>query len=155
MVEVAVKIERIEKQVVDLTWLGALLETNDFREIYKHPETYYTAICKFLADQDRTEQQKIIAALSMQKLELGKYLDLADYALRLIEANRISQRVFDAAVFPTYDWDTKIVENYKHPRVRRFLNREQSLLFEGATCPKSKCIRCALFCRAAESRIIA
>lgn len=115
------KIRSIEEQIVDLTWPGGLFEYQEFREIYDNPANYFSEVSEALKSPDFTEQQKIIIGLSMQGINLPQFLSFAKYMLRLLESGAVSQKVFEHVVFPTYDWNTKIVENYEKHDVAQFL----------------------------------
>jgi len=59
------------------------------------------------------DQQKIIIALSMQSLDLPRFLLFANDMLRFLESGLVSYDVFKLAVFPPLDWNTKLAENYE------------------------------------------
>lgn len=115
------KIRSIEEQIVDLTWPGGLFEYQEFRKIYDNPASYFSEVSEALKSPDFTEQQKIMIGLSMQGINLPQFLSFAKYTLRLLESGAVSQKVFEHVVFPTYDWNTKIVENYEKHDVAQFL----------------------------------
>lgn len=114
-------IKRIENQIGDLTWTGGLFEYQEFREIYNNPEKYLPEVYNALENPEYSEQQKTIMGLSMQGLTLPKFLLFANNTLRLLESGNVSRKVFEDVVFPTYDWNTKVVENYENPEVTEFL----------------------------------
>ncbi|HBB31991.1 MAG TPA: hypothetical protein DC064_09395 [Cyanobacteria bacterium UBA9273] len=111
----------IDAKIVDLTWPGGLFEYEEFRNIYVHPEMYKAEALAALNSQALTEQQKIIVALSMQNLELSNFLVFSREVLSLLEKGTISQAVFDWAVFPSYDWNTKWVDNRTAVEVQQIL----------------------------------
>jgi len=117
----AERIRKIEAQIVDLTWMGGLFEYPEFREIHEHPTSYLSEVSAALRSPEFTDQQKKIIALSMQKLDLPRFLQFANDMLRLLGSGLVSQDVFGLVVFPPYDWNTKLAENYEQPDVARFL----------------------------------
>lgn len=116
------KIKIIDERIVDLTWPGGLFEYQEFREIYDNSTDYFSQACEALKNPDFTEQQKIIVGFSMQGSNLSLFLSFAKYTLQLLESSKITQRVFECVVFPTYDWNTIIVENYDNHDIAQFLH---------------------------------
>jgi hypothetical protein len=117
------RIERIHQGVQDLTWTGGLFRNEDFREIHAHPEQHLDAALDALRSADVAEPQKVIVALSMQKLPLEALVRFSERVLDDLEAGHISERVFEQAVFPTYDWNTALEEHYDDGAVQRLLAR--------------------------------
>jgi hypothetical protein len=111
----------IETEVVDLTWTGELLVSPKFQAIYQQPEDYMTQVLELLSDPGFTEQQKIIAALALQKLPLPKLVAFDLQMLSFCEQGLIPDTVLEWAVFPPYDWNTKLAENYTRAEVRDLL----------------------------------
>jgi hypothetical protein len=111
----------LESRIVDLTWPGGLFAYDEFREIHGHPSRYRPSAERALAGEDLSEQQKLIVALSMQKLPLEEYLDFAAEVIRLRSHGRISDKVLHWCILPTYDWNTLLVENYAREEVNRLL----------------------------------
>ena len=70
-----------------------------------------------------TEQQKIITALTMQRLPLKEFIKFSEQVLLLLEESKISSEVFRWAIFPTYDWNTLLVKNYRSRAVKELLNK--------------------------------
>ena len=116
------RIARIKAAIGDLTWTGGLFAYPEFREVHAHPEAYLDEALKALAGP-ATEDEKVIVALSMQKLPLPQLLLFDEGALRLLETGGVSEAVFEQAVFPTYDWNTALAENFADPGVQRLLQR--------------------------------
>jgi hypothetical protein len=116
-------IVQIEARIVDLTWPGGLFAYGEFREIHSHPERYREAALRALAGETLTVQQKQIVALSMQKLPLAERIEFAHRVIDLFEERRISATLLRECIFPTYDWSTAIVEQYRVPEVASLLRR--------------------------------
>jgi len=123
MSDFAERIRKIEEQIVDLTWMGELFQYPEFREIHEHPANYLSEAWNALKSSEFMDQQKIIIALSMQSLDLPRFLLFANDMLRFLESGLVSYDVFKFAVFPPLDWNTKLAENYEQPDVARFLHR--------------------------------
>jgi hypothetical protein len=115
------KILIIENKIVDLTWPGGLFEYEEFREIYNNSEIYSSDARKYIASDNTTEQQKIIIGYSMQGLENIKFLLFAKAMLELLNNDLISKNIFDEIIFPVYEWNTYIPENYSDNDVNLFL----------------------------------
>jgi hypothetical protein len=59
----------------------------------------------------------------MQRLPLVSFVTFAEQALSHLESALLTERVFDSAVFPTYEWNTGLAENFTGPTVQTFLQR--------------------------------
>lgn len=123
MEDLVARVRRVEEAIGDLTWAGGLFRYPEFTEVHSRPEAHLDGALQALKSTSATEQQKIIVALSMQKLPLAAFLRFSGHALEYLEAGLISDKVFERAVFPTYDWNTLLAENYADPAVQRFLGR--------------------------------
>jgi len=123
MEDLATRLRRIEEQITDLTHAGALLGCPEFVEVYSQPEAHVEGVLEALRAPETSELHKAIAALSMQRLPLQKFVEFSERILGSRETGLVSERVFDIAIFPTYDWNTMLAENYADPAVRRLLNR--------------------------------
>ena len=117
------RIRHIKAAVGDLTWTGGLLRVPEFREVHADPVTYREAAVAALEAPTLGQEEKVIVALSMQKLALPELVRLSEHVLDLLEAGRVSETVFNHAVFPTYDWNTALVEGFADPAVQRLLQR--------------------------------
>jgi len=117
------RVTRIKAKIGDLTWTGGLLGVEDFREIHAHPQTYLDAALRALEGTALGDEEKIIVALSMQKLPLPELVRFSEGVLSLLEAGRVSETVFQHAVFPTYDWNTALPEDFADSGVQRLLQR--------------------------------
>jgi hypothetical protein len=117
------RIARIKTAIGDLTSTGGLRRLEEFREVHAQPQAYRDAAIGALEEPALGEEEKVIAALSMQRLPLPEFLAFAERALELLEGGRLTETVFQHAVFPTYDWNTALAEEYAAPAVQRFLER--------------------------------
>jgi hypothetical protein len=117
------RIARISAAIGDLTWTGGLFAYEDFKQIHGDPQAHVGDALEALGGGQASEQEKIIVALSMQKLALAERVRFAEQVLALFEAGRVSETVFEQAVFPTYDWSTALAEGFADPAARRFLER--------------------------------
>jgi hypothetical protein len=117
------RIARIKTTVGDLTWTGGLLRVPEFRQVHAHPREHRDAALAALESATLGEEEKVIVALSMQKLPLPELVRFGERVLDLLEADRVPETVFNHAVFPTYDWNTALVEGFADPAVQRLLQR--------------------------------
>lgn len=117
------RITRIKAAIGDLTWTGGLFAYEDFRQIHVHPQAHVEVALKALESGGTGEPEKLIVALSMQKLPLPERLRFSERVLDLLEKELVPESVFEQAVFPTYDWNTAFAERFDAPEVQRFLQR--------------------------------
>lgn len=117
------EIAAIDRDIQDLTWAGGLFKYPFFRDVHGQPRRHVATVLQALGSDELTEQQKIIAALTMQRLPLEAFVEFAGQALQLLEAGRISGDVFQWAVLPTYDWNTTLARNYRDASVEALLDR--------------------------------
>ncbi|NJO18454.1 MAG: hypothetical protein HC877_22780 [Thioploca sp.] len=116
------KVAQIQEKIVDLTSIWDVFRSEIFKDLYEHPEVYLTDVINLLSNAQVNDTQKTIAALSVQNLSLPKFLFFAKQVLNLREENKISAKVFSIAVFPPYDWNIKLQENYTNKTVIEFLS---------------------------------
>lgn len=117
------RVGAIAARIRDLTHPGGLLGYPEFVEVFLEPERYLDEALELLAGPEPTEIEKAIVALAMQRLPLSSFVAFAEQALRGLESGVLTERVFDTAVFPTYEWNTVLAENFADPAVRRLLER--------------------------------
>lgn len=117
------EIIKVDKAIQDLTWPGALFKYPFFREIHDKPHLHMSTALQVLESRALTEQQKIITALTMQRLPLKEFIKFSEQVLLLLEESKISSEVFRWAIFPTYDWNTLLVKNYRSRAVKELLNK--------------------------------
>ena len=115
------KIAQIQEKIVDLTSIWDVFRSEIFKELYNNPEIHLTDVVNFLSNNQVSDTQKTIAALSIQNLPLPKFLLFAKKVLALREKGKISEQVFYTAVFPPYDWNTQLHENYTDKAVKELL----------------------------------
>jgi len=114
---------KVDKDIQDLTWPGGLFKYPFFREIHDNPSPYMSTALQALAAKELTEQQKIITALTMQRLPLNEVITFSKHVLQLLEDNQISNKILKWAIFPTYDWNTSLVDNGHSVVVKELLNK--------------------------------
>jgi hypothetical protein len=117
------RITRIKTAIGDLTWTGGLLRLEEFRQVHADPQPYRDAALGALEAAGLGEEEKVVIALSMQKLPLPELVRFGERVLDLLEAGRVSEVVLNHAVFPTYDWNTALVERFDDPAVQELLRR--------------------------------
>lgn len=119
MLSLAESVTKIEARVVDLTAPSDLFNSEIFRALYESPDV--DLVLEYLGRPGPTDQQKIIAGLTLHKLPVVPFLRFAESALELLNTGKISPRVFRLVVFASYDWNTTLPRNYSHVDVSRFL----------------------------------
>ena len=116
-------IKTIHADIKDLTWAGELFKFEFFRRVHDEPDKYIETVLPSLSGGNMSEQQNIIMVLMMQKLPLAAYLDFAENVYQMLEKGEITHDVFKWAVFPGYEWNTSLAENYKANKVRALINK--------------------------------
>lgn len=122
MSNIDTKIIEIDSRIVDLTAPLELLEYDEFQEMHCNPESIVDDVLRILGSDSFSDQQKIIAALAVQNLDLEDFISFAEDVLILLENEDISSDVFDWAVFPIYEWNTKLAENYSSKQAQKLLD---------------------------------
>lgn len=117
------RIRKMRESVEDLTWTGALFALPAFTEIHSQPQAHVDDALAALAGSGVSEDEKVIIALSMQKLPLVEFVRFSERVLECLEAGRLSDVAFESAVFPTYDWNAALAENFADADVQRLLDR--------------------------------
>lgn len=116
-----IKIKHINNSIVDLTWSKGLFNYDFFREVYADPTLYAEVALKALESSNISEQEQLIITFSMQNLALNDYMQFCGKLLILFENKKVSNKVMRFAIFPTYDWNTKLADYYEDTDVNRFL----------------------------------
>jgi hypothetical protein len=111
-----------DRKIVDLTNPLELRTYDEFKTIYNNPTIYMNEALKALSSKDFTEQQKKIIALSMQNLKIAEYISFSRKILSLLEEKKVTNSVFNGAVFPGYEWNTKLVDYSSSADVNKFLS---------------------------------
>lgn len=118
-------IHEIDADIIDLTWAGEVMKYETFRLIHGNSSEYLSDALELFKNAQGNAQLRRIVGLSMQKLDLDNYLFFLKAVLDLLEQGIISMGEFKACCFPSYDWNTLLVEHYADDQVKAFL---QSLL---------------------------
>jgi hypothetical protein len=121
MEDFTARIKQVEGKIKDLTWLGGLFAYEEFTEVHSQPERYLQEALRALKDADLSDPQKIIIALSIQKLPLEAFVGFSEQVLGFLEAGFVSEAVFEFVVFPTYAWNSRLAESFTDPAVQRLL----------------------------------
>lgn len=117
------QVQGIEREIVDLTSEFDLVRIEKFVNIWKNPSKYRESSLALLQDKNATEIEKKIAILSMQKLSLDEYVDYCLKILVFRKEGLVSQYVLACALFPAYEWNTQLYENYRYPPVEALYNK--------------------------------
>jgi hypothetical protein len=110
-----------ERDVVDLTSEYDLLRSKSFLTILENPKEYVEEIKSILKRTDVSDQQKHIAVLSVQSLPFPEAIIFWRYIIDLRLSNKISDNIARIALFPDFEWNTLLAENYQNPEVESLL----------------------------------
>ncbi len=111
-----------EKKIVDLTNPLELRTYQEFQSIYNNPKIYISEALAALSSKEFTEQQKKIIALSMQNLKMEASISFSRKVLSLLEEGKLTNSVFESAIFPGYEWSTKWVDYSSSAEVKKILS---------------------------------
>jgi hypothetical protein len=121
------KLAVVERDVVDLTSIFDLLHSRMFCEVFRHPTAYRQEILDILEAKDATETQKLIAALAAQTEPPDELRVFWRHVLALRRQNRISERVFQYAAFPDFDWSVTLPCSHSTKEVGEILGEMRQL----------------------------
>jgi len=126
------KLESIERSTYEAIPVQ-IFDSSEFVELWEHSVSYEQVAKELIADAAAPERLKWIAATAMLNLPLDDYLDICEYVTALRRQGKISQALFEWTVFPMYDFSTKTIDYYAHPRMREVLRSiERSALLPQA-----------------------
>lgn len=117
------EIQKIDQQVKELTSTGVLFKYEFFISVYENPKEYVEYVYELLKKNYVSEQQKIIAVLSMQKLPYFVYIEFNNKVFELFENSFIIEKIFKWSAFPPYEWNINFAINYESTIVQEFLRK--------------------------------
>ncbi len=113
-------ISLISKSIMDLTDVSVLSTKRDFLLLSDNASE-----CRAMAVQllkgDVSNQEKHIAIYAMQNLNLDDYLLFLDELLALTRDKKINPDLLERALIPGFEWNTKLQDNWKSPKVRELV----------------------------------
>ncbi|KYP13484.1 MAG: hypothetical protein A1D16_12365 [Flavihumibacter sp. CACIAM 22H1] len=112
----------IEKKVVDLTSAEDLFAVQEFVGIYENPHLFSGDAISFIYRADRTDQQKLIAVYSMQKLSLNEYLKIFEKAIAQFNNSKLSEVVLENIISAPIGKEKIILNNSRNQSVLKLLN---------------------------------
>lgn len=104
---------------------GQLTLSPAFTAVWKNAGAYRDVALPVLSGADIDERKKLILAYAIQALCLQDLLELDRQALMYWKRGAISTAVLDTLLFPVYDWNTIIQQNYRNPEVTALLRKIQ------------------------------
>lgn len=75
-----------------------------------------------------SEEDARILIYAAQSLKGKSYLNFGEGIISLIQGERISNSTLRIFIFPGYDWNTMLVENFGDPEVVDFLNKSKFII---------------------------
>lgn len=117
------KVASIAHEVPDFEIRVQLFDSTKFLEIWRNPELYQSDAIKFLGCRKRNTREKLIVGYAMQNLPLKEFLKFANELTDLRKQGYLNPKLYQSIVFPSYDWNTLLAENYGDADVQVFLMR--------------------------------
>lgn len=78
--------------------------------------------------EEVSEEDARILIYAAQSLKGVNYLKFGNGIVRLIEEGKVSIRLLEQFIFPGYDWNTMLVENFNDPKVVKLLNVAKGII---------------------------
>ena len=112
-------ISRIAQQV-DLTSSGALSTNDDFTFLASNADSYRDFALRLLND-DVPVRDKRVTVYLIQKLSFEHYLWSLRFLLAKAKIKQVDPALFEDAIIPGFEWNTRLQENYRRPGVRALI----------------------------------
>ena len=101
----------------------SLVEIPEFRDLLRCAEETQIVARKILKSAKADDKRKSIVVFSLQSLKEDDYISFVDYAIDMYINKKISDVVFENALFPGFEWNTFLAEHYSDPRVEILLDK--------------------------------
>lgn len=111
------QVAQIADSVVDLTSVDDLFDSQDFIAIYENPSDHLDCAKEKIVDPTARDLEKSIAALSMQRVGLDGYLEIAGEAMRMHGEGLLALDVLEMVLMPPARWGDALIPHYKDARV--------------------------------------
>lgn len=98
-------------------------ENTNFIALYEHPVDYASNAVLFLKSADNPEDAKLIVIYSLQRLPLARYVEFESQLIDMAESRQISNNLLNRAIFPGWDWSTKIQKNFSNQQVSALIRK--------------------------------
>lgn len=122
--EYIANIRGIYASVGDLTSELDLKDNVQFEELSSQPLIYAEYALAALGDSRLSEDEKLVALLSTYRLsDVTRYTGFVNNIFQLWTDGQVSKAILMRAIFPGYDWNRAIVDDYKDPNVVLLLDR--------------------------------
>ena len=124
------KIELIEKKVIDLTSACDLFDIKEFNVLRKEAENNLSITYKFVEQPNISEQQKLIAIYSLREVNFENYFRFFEKAIQLYKDSIISEYVLYTILNPGYVWNCCIPKNYKKQKVQDAISENMTSVYD-------------------------
>jgi hypothetical protein len=114
-------IKSINKKVVDLTSFSVLFSSKQFTDIYMHPALYLDNVIYYLQYDAGSDEQRLIALLSMNKKDLQQNIVFLKRCNELYKKRLLKDNELIYVIFPPESNNREIIKNYKLAKVRNAL----------------------------------
>jgi len=114
-------IDSIERVVVDLTSYSDVFLSKEFIRVYESAEDYINNVLIYLADQEKSRQERTIALLTMQKRNWRNNLNFLYAVNYLYRQGLVEGEMIYLILFPIALDNRDIIKNYKAQQIRKVL----------------------------------
>lgn len=112
-------VKKVDAEVPDFEITISLFNSPTFIQLWGASDCYEISAKALLVDSNVSTRQKLIISYAMQSLKLPLLVDFYSDALKLRQRNEISQDLFMDIIFPGYNWNTKLADNFEVPSLFR------------------------------------
>lgn len=77
-----------------------------------------------------SKREAVVLVYAAQSLKGKSYLDFGKALLELGQSSKISDELIPLYVFPNFDWNTALVENYNDPKVISILKEAERIMVD-------------------------
>lgn len=129
--------------VCDIPVSELLIETKESHQYFEQIPSQFLLIKSFYALQvcaplrfeeylatlpSVSEEDARILIYAAQSLKGNTYLQFGNGIVALINEGKVSSRLLEQFIFPGYDWNTMLVENFGDPKVVKLMNRAKKII---------------------------
>ena len=115
------KITEIEHEIVDLTVPLTLKSIDAFKLIQFEAKEFNIQYFEYLKDPKISLQRKMILVYALQSMPFDEYKKLLKVISDGYCDNKIEEHIAKLIIFPGFDWNTSVLENYKDKEIIRLL----------------------------------
>jgi hypothetical protein len=111
----------IETRIVDLTYIGAVFNSDKFIYIYEHAPYHINNVIQYLSDTNHSMQRRTIALLSMCRQDLDNNLNFLFACESLYKRSLIKEDFIMYVLFPPVLSNRDLIKYYDNEKIRRVL----------------------------------